>query len=215
MRFFVSKSIFIAVTALSVLPASAQRKPWEEYEKKISTSSTIAPLGPELFGESIDLYNGRLSFRHVDVDIPGNSSLPVRASRSYSGEERVYQMMANWTFEVPHLGGTFAADVNGITHPSYNWPGQRCSGSRTPPIVENYFWPVDYWHGISTNIPGGGELLEPAAGAQSPTSGGPYRWVTTGNTWISCLPSIRNGSGEGFLAITPDGTKYWFDWMSM
>src|SRR3546814_15961747 len=24
----------------------------------------------------------------------------------------------------------------------------------------------------------------------------------------------KNGTGEGFLAVTPDGTKYWFDWMA-
>lgn len=195
-------------------PAAAQHKPWEEYHKKIESSFTVVPFSDNLFRENVDLYNGSLSFKHVDADIPGNSALVVRIERSFSVSESPSLMMGDWNLDVPHLGGVFASNVNGVSHPSYNWSGQRCSGSRTPPIVEAAFWPIEYWHGLHANIPGGGELLEPVSGVQAPI-GGPYRWITSGNTWISCLPNIRNGAGEGFLAIASDGTKYWFDWMSM
>ena len=60
----------------------------------------------------------------------------------------------------------------------------------------------------------GGTLLQVASGAYLPGSGGPYHWMTTGQAYVSCLPSIQNGTGEGFLAITPDGTTYRFDWMA-
>jgi hypothetical protein len=39
-----------------------------------------------------------------------------------------------------------------------------------------------------------------------------YHAVTNGNWRISCLSSLQyGGTGEGFLAWAPDGTKYWFD----
>ena len=40
---------------------------------------------------------------------------------------------------------------------------------------------------------------------------GTYLWVTAGETYFSCLPSLVNGTGEGFFAITKEGTKYWFN----
>jgi hypothetical protein len=204
----------LAIQSLMSSPAAAQHAPWEEYHKKIASSSTIVPLSDNLFHENVDLYNGTTSFKHVDIDIPGNSALPVRVERSFSASDSPSLMMGDWDLNVPHLGGVFASAVSGVSHPSYNWPGQRCSGPRMPPIADSAYWPIEYWHGLHANLPEGGELLEPASGVLMP-SGGPYRWVTSGNTWFSCLSTVRNGAGEGFLAITPDGTKYWFDWLSM
>lgn len=43
---------------------------------------------------------------------------------------------------------------------------------------------------------------------------GSYLWVTAGDTYFSCLPSLANGTGEGFLAVTKEGTKYWFNHMA-
>jgi hypothetical protein len=36
----------------------------------------------------------------------------------------------------------------------------------------------------------------------------------SGRVRIACLPKIKNGDGEGFVAVTSDGTRYWFDWMA-
>ncbi|WP_313347342.1 hypothetical protein [Stenotrophomonas sp.] len=47
---------------------------------------------------------------------------------------------------------------------------------------------------------------------QRPTSGGPYSWLTADFTWFSCTPSRQNAAGEGFVAHTPDGMRYTFDW---
>jgi hypothetical protein len=63
-------------------------------------------------------------------------------------------------------------------------------------------------------MPGGGRMLRVVSGNVMPSTGGPYLWMTSGNTYFSCLSSIKNGTGEGFLAITADGTKYWFDWLA-
>lgn len=47
-----------------------------------------------------------------------------------------------------------------------------------------------------------------------PQDGSAYPWTTSGQIFFSCLPVIQNAGGEGFLAITPDGTRYWFDWFA-
>ncbi|MGY0799868.1 hypothetical protein ACW7G0_12545 [Lysobacter sp. A286] len=74
----------------------------------------------------------------------------------------------------------------------------------------------DYWQGHNLSLPtGGGEMLLLDPGHPRPSTGGPYYWVTGDQTRVACLSAIKNwtGGGEGFLAIAPDGTKYWFDWM--
>lgn len=47
-----------------------------------------------------------------------------------------------------------------------------------------------------------------------PSSGGPYVWITEGGTYFSCLSVIKNGTGQGFLAIDTSGNKYWLDHMA-
>jgi len=226
--------IFFCMSPISV---QAQQKPWEDYSRHISSSREVAQLSGDLFHESVSLYNGRVSFRHVDIDIPGNSSLPVTLARTFSVKDPSVVApftsvlpsandlpMADWDIDVPRLGGIFAYKLLGpllggaglIANPTgqiHGWVNQRCSGLRVPPAIGE-FYPSDYWSGISVDINKGGELLEPTQSMQRPTAGGPYRWVTADYTWVSCLPAIKNGSGEGFLAIAPDGTRYWFDWMA-
>ena len=198
----------------------------------------VRALGSDLFGDGVDLYTGRLSFKQVDIDIPGNSELEVKLSRSFSLVDPVVggtfanislpgnrdYAFGDWDLDVPRISATYAYYLQGnVLGPygwdpnpqrNFTWPDQRCSGKRVPPIIGEFF-AGQYWSGISVSVPNGGQLLQPAAGVQSPQVGGPYRWVTSGFTWISCLPSIKNGSGEGFLAITPDGVRYWFDWMAV
>lgn len=208
-----------------VVQAFAQKMPWEEYEKKIAMHTTISPLSNDLFNEHVDLYNGRVSFQQVDIDLPGNSALPVRFARKFSVEDRSGRFnwpnnngyvlaMEDWDLDIPRISGVYAHHLTTYSNNTYGWANNRCSGPRSPEMV-GPFWPLQYWHGIHADMPGGGELLAPSANSVGPTSGGPYRWVTVGFTWFSCLPTIKNSTGEGFLAITQDGTKYWFDWKAM
>ncbi|MEA5667134.1 hypothetical protein VA603_06240 [Stenotrophomonas sp. MH1] len=225
-----------AVLACVAFGACAQQAPWESYSQHIKNRSGVSELKGDLFGESVDLYNGRVSFKVVDVELEGSSSLPVRVARKLSlrdpvvlSETSLYnapmedQSFADWTLDIPRITGVFARQLqgnvlgpNGIDYNpqrTYSWSDQRCSGQRVPPVIGEFF-ASDYWSGLNIEMDGGGELLAPSSGLPSPSVGGPYRWVTTGRVWVSCLPSIRNGSGEGFLAVGPDGTKYWFDWMA-
>lgn len=214
----------------------AQQAPWEDYSRHIGKAKGIASLSTDLFGDSVDLYTGRLSFRQVDIALEGNSELPVALTRSFSPRDPVVaaqwavidmpvddQPFADWTLDIPRVSGVFAHKLTGnvlgpeglIINPGtlYSWVDQRCSGLRVPPYVGE-FAPMEYWYGLQADMPGGGEMLAPTAGLPAPNNGITYRWMTSSRTWFSCLPSIKNASGEGFLAVGADGTRYWFDWMA-
>lgn len=208
--------------AFAALPAYAQdpsgKYPWQEYDKLIKAKGAITAHGPTLFGDEVSLYNGALSFSATDVSVPGNGSLPVAITRTYAVTSRSYekiedQPFADWELDTPRVSGVFAP----------NWPDKRCSASTViearPPVItdansHSSFQPEDYWQGNQANLPGGGQMLLADQGAPRPTTGGPYYWMTSGFTYFSCLGSLKNGTGEGFLAVTADGTKYWLDWMA-
>ena len=210
----------LLMVASSQLLAQQGRFVWEDFSKRIGASRQISPLGDDLFGDKVSLSNGALSFSIVDIDLPGNNALPVRFGRSYEVMNRRYYgntgMLADWDVDVPSLSGVFATDW--LISPGTDQPGSanRCSAAGYPPVVKP-FRLEDYFHGIKIDIPGSysGTVLRKGRNVPSPAHGTTYRWVgNDGQTQLSCLPSIKNGAGEGFLAITPDGTRYWFDWMA-
>jgi len=211
------KLVAAALILLTAGAAHAQsgKAPWEEVGNRIKSSEKVAPLGNNAFGDEVSLSNGALSFSAVDVSIPGNSGLPVAFGRSYSVRDRRYYttdaMLADWDIQLPQISGVFATDwlvAGGST--------SRCSNQTVPPLPPGGYLLSDFWNGLNLSIPGvgGGEMLKTAAGVTKPTTGGPWLWIAGEQIHLSCLSSIQNGTGEGFLAITPDGTKYWFDWMA-
>lgn len=203
--------LFVLFSTAAV--AQDVNRPWEEYDKLVKTHEVVGTLGPTLFGDQVNLYNGALSFSATDISLPGNSKLPVALTRTFTVSKRNGYVndapMADWDLDLPNVSGVF---VQG-------WGSQRCSAEFTPPSIPDglsFFAPEDYWHGNQANLPGGGggEMLVAQTGVSKPAAGGPYYWVTSGFTYFSCLPAIQNGTGEGFLAITSDGTKYWLDRMA-
>ena len=186
---------------------------WDELDRRLPSSSKIEALGPSLMGDEISLSNGALSFSVVDVSIPGNNALPVELRRQYSVKDRKDTvndgMLADWQIDAPNISGVFAPDwVN-----TGSQPGLRCSATTLPPVPIRH-QRSDFWQGLTLNVPGGGEVLRRAASAPAPSNGVSYPWNTSTQFQIGCLSSIRNGDGEGFTAIGPDGTKYRFDWMA-
>lgn len=187
-------------------------QPWEEYSKLIQSKTTVAAHGPDLFGDNVNLYNGALSFSVTDLSVPGNAGLPVALTRTFNVSSRPPYALndlpfADWDIDLPRLSGVFA------TH----WPNDRCSSTAAAPSVSagsTVYNASDYWHGNHAHMPAGGEMLVADRGAPVPAGGGAYPWMTPAFTYFSCLSSIKNGAGEGFLAIAPDGTRYWFDWMA-
>ncbi len=224
----VSRRAAIALLLIGTLgvaaPALAEvKKPWQEYERYVTAAGEIQSLGPDLFGDAVSLQNGALSFTATDVSLSDNSSLPVQFTRRYTVFNReAYSsdaMLADWTVELPRVSGVFAPDWLG----SSGSPAGRCSDAGPPPKpqpppslggdVNASVW--GFWEGIEIHIPGvtGGELLVAHAGLTNP-DGGTYPWTSADHVRVSCLPQVGNATGEGFLAIAPDGTRYWFDWMA-
>ena len=222
----------LSLAGLMSLPAAAQsdgKAPWNSYGDRIKGSQEVSPLGPDLFGDQISLSNGGLSFTATDVSIPGNSSLPMALTRRYQVKDwrhrpKAQGMLKDWDLDLPNVSATFATEWVGQHFSTGVITSGRCSTPNRPPLPTSYeglAW-EDFWHGVQINIPGvtSGELLRQKAGGTTPSSGGPYLWMTNDQVHVSCLPTIKNGTGaygngdEGFLAITPDGTKYWFDWMA-
>lgn len=204
---------------IAACPAQAQQAPWDDYSVHIKGSETFSSLGTDLFGDTVDLYTGRLSFAITDIELKGNSPLPVALSRRFEMRDPQLQgeaPFADWTLDTPRVSAVLGLEYWGpMTHSMHGWANLRCSGPREPEPIDLTYFPGDFWYGISADIPGGGELLEPSATTPRPNTGGPYPWVTSNFSWFSCLPSIKNASGEGFQAVTPDGDRYWFDWMAV
>lgn len=208
---------------LAAMPAVAFatdgfRKYYEEYDKLISSRMSVTALGPDLLGDSVDLYSGALSFSTTDISLPGNGP-PVALTRTYDATDRgdmgTDYAFGDWDISLPNISGLF----------STAWHNDRCDRPVPPNITTSGTYGSDitfvhsiigerYWKGNTASMPGGGALLRMSSNAPRPAIGGPYPWITSGRVVFACLPSIKNGAGQGFLAIAPDGTKYWFDWMA-
>lgn len=191
----------------------------EEHSKLLTAAQTIAPLGTSLFGESVNLFTGAVTFQATDVSIPSHAGPAVALSRRFVMETRnVYgsqYLFADWDLDLPYLSSVGPAGVDWRVEATD--PTARCS-AQAPPATFNGFDHSKFWQGYQlNNAAGGGELLAPAADPRRtpPATGGPYPWVTKGFWYFSCLPSLASGqAGEGFLGHAPDGTQVWFDWMS-
>lgn len=179
----------------------------------------IAVLGPDLFGDKINLYNGSFSFEHTDVELPGNNALRVAVVRQHTPGRQwtVRGAMADWDLNTPRIEGAFA-DIEGWI-PIYGNAANRCSNFNMPPYVTrghynaSDFSPDEYWQGTSLVIPGQGSQ-EILVNTGLPTQGGQWN-LATRNMWlIGCLPTLQNAAGQGFIAKSPDGVTYRFDWMA-
>lgn len=179
----------------------------------------VATLGPDLFGDKLNLYNGSVEFEQVDVSIPGNSALPVALTRQYAPRLwTVRGAMADWDVSTPRIQGTFSTSAGWIAE--YGSPATRCSQFGAPPTMTALgadFAPWEYWQGTHLVIPGQGaqEVLKRSPSfATQPADGGTYPLLTK-NLWqIGCLPGLQNAPGQGFFAVSPEGVRYRFDWMA-
>jgi YD repeat-containing protein len=223
-----------AAIALAGQSADAQgvRDLYADYDTQMPGSDHGGAPGPIAFGDQTDLYSGSTSFLVTDVSLPGNSDLPVAVQRSLEASDSGLSVLSygfpdtflKWTrFEVPNLSGIYASG-GWVSANGYNSSQQRCSVTSGPPEIkvgkpgtEDSFSGNDYWHGNYLNLPGtGGQLLltTPPGSPPPPTDGATYYWTTKDHWQFSCLPTTANGvTGEGFLARSPDGKKYWFNWL--
>ena len=192
----------------------------------IRSGETIEPLGPDLMGDAINEFSGDVVFTQTDVSLPGNNALSVAVGRRRAlGAAMAYGggLFGDWDLDIPHLR-TVASQAEP------NWYGggaatnfNRCSQFAVPPMAQAYvagaymtYGSNAFWSSYHLYAPGAGDqtLLKRApANTTFPSDGTAATYpVVTKNHWqISCLPSLVNGAGEGFLARSPDGTTYRFD----
>ncbi|WP_449421942.1 RHS repeat domain-containing protein [Rhodanobacter lindaniclasticus] len=197
--------------------------PEDEYKKLIRVSEDIQPLGESPFGEQVSLYNGSLSFTQTDVSLAGNGPL-LQVSRSFRPKDKKESGtadggFADWDLEIPRIT-TLAATQWLVTGSS---PRSRCSQFGQPPTIAGKrggaAWePTTWWNGYQLVVPGQGsqDLLRRAAqNTLSPSMGGSVFGIVTTHHWmITCGVAtddpVNDPGGEGFLAVAPDGTRYWF-----
>lgn len=247
-RYGVSSSLrcgFVALTFLMLVArAHAGQSPAESYDNRLKGAQTLGTLGPDLFGEQVNLLDGNTAFHVTDISVPTNSGMPLMLGRKLkvssdridsdgssfaapqppvpdsreAGSEIFGQY---WDPDIPVLRGVYDARFGWV---NYAHTGQRCSGGITAPPGEfgigtfgsTFYEPHMFWSGISLAIPGRGDemLLSVLPGASSPSDGLTYVGSTRSQARVACLPTLLNGSGEGYLVVLPDGTRYWFNWMA-
>lgn len=204
-----------------------------EYFKRLQSYQTIQPYGETPFGESIDLATGQVTFTQTDIVLEGSGpAIRVSRSRSATGWDPAAldappaQVLGDWTLNLPRIATLVARPryVEGSA-PGDNWrmakeiddnTRKRCANFGHVYMGQSGIPLEEWWHGYELVMDDGATqpLLQrdPAWTAKPAT--GTWPIVTLSDVQIGCLASTSNGqAGDAFLAIAPDGTKYWFDWL--
>jgi len=169
----------------------------------------LSQLENSLMGESHDIDTGALTFRHVDVSIPGNNSLPVTFARRADGRSHRQQNGIElgplgylWEVDLPYVL-TRVDQGNSGNCDAVDSEGSRFSDSFVQESLD-----------IGTKIytPGGGE--RDLGSAVSNAEPGFYgsRAMGTSDLWIAtCLDTANSNGVLGYEVKSPDGTIYKFD----
>jgi len=215
-----------------VLAAHAQSQPTsspeDEYKKLIKVTEDIEPLGDTPFGERISLYDGTLSFEQTDITAAGRGPAITigRVFRTHTADEqRDYQKRAfgDWDIDIPMITTTTPIASGIRVGWLVNSTNKKtiCTNFREPPSVPGIggdasradWEPASWWQGYQMRIPGKGsqELLKRSADNTAQPAG-TYPIVTKQNWVVGCLAqTVNDATTQGFLALGPDGTKYYFN----
>lgn len=234
-----SRLLLSAALGLTLLPAHAQDKTYaDEYQNRIKSAGAAESLSETPFGESTDLYTGSTSFEQVDFVLEGRGPAIRIARQSLDSDYSTtnpmqYSGFGDWELEVPYIQTLVPGTLKYFsTVGEWKTPGpsgattQRCTyfGEMwTPP--DGYYSPksltapaYSWWSGYTLKIPGVGSqpILARLPPAPTPSSG-TYPGVTTQHWQIGCQAGLgtTNGQpGEGFVVLSPDGTKYFMTHLS-
>ncbi|WP_300391212.1 RHS repeat-associated core domain-containing protein [Henriciella sp.] len=219
--FLVIRLLFAATAALlSTLLASAQNAvdadAIEEANLDIELDVGLQRAGADLLGDAIDLQAGNLSFRIVDVALPGNSNLPVQFARTYTVDAPDFHnsILGDWNPDIPFITTRFEA-VTSSSDPMSLWSNDRCTVGETPPNPQSRRGKV--WSGVKMFVPsaGGQLLMKDVQGTNAIYNNDRPDWITAEHWRLDCLSTLERGPGEGFLATSPNGTKYYFDYLAV
>ena len=201
-------------------------EPYEEYGKRLRAAQEVTPLKNDAFGDEVSLYNGATTFNNVDISIPAGSQLPVELRRRLEVQDRKkasgdnVRGFSEWDIDVPYITGTFESNTGWKVDTVNGY--DRCTSPGKPVTnVEGIkFGYVDkIWDGNHLHIPGSGdqEMLKDAVDTipDMEASTGAHPWLTKDFFRIGCGINVKNPTvtpGEGFVAVSPQGVKYFFDW---
>ena len=217
-------STALGIAAVTLGSSLMAQTIYSEQGKLIRASEAITALGPDLFGDQVNLYTGSLEFMQTDVSLPGNNALPVRVGRRFIphrggliGVLTAPQlgMFEDWDLDIPHIHGIFHSP--NTTSSGWKSPindDQLCTNYGPPPPAADstgvaIFDEGEFWHGNFLYAPGAGDqeiLIRDLQNTLAPTNAAPYPLVTKANWAIKCIPTLVTGAGEGFLAVanSPD-----------
>ncbi|MBS3896461.1 RHS repeat-associated core domain-containing protein [Silanimonas sp.] len=92
------------------------------YDQRIKAELAVAPIDPDTaVGANVSLLDGALSFRHVDVSIPGIEGLPVEIVRRWDPDEGArfsIKAFEDWDLEVPHIAAIVSRTYGWNFHPT-------------------------------------------------------------------------------------------------
>ena len=215
--------VLLSVTAHAQSTSGVE--PYEEFGKHLRAAEEVTPLTSSLFGDQVSLYNGATEFDITDIDLPGNSALPVQLRRRMEINDRRKDPgniggLGDWDLEVPYIVGTFTSQNGWTIGGDANLSYARCSNQGAPdtyvPPFTNEGNYAQVWDGNLLHIPGGVDdelLANTEAKLPAMTDGNTYPWVTKSYYRLGCLAGTANGyPGEAFVAVTPSGERYTFDW---
>ena len=206
--------------------------PPEQYKTYLTRAQTVTPVTE--FGDQISLRDGKLSFKNVDVELPGNGPTIriVRATTLDDGmgtEATSGNAMGGWELEIPRIKTVTSNAPTAMRNQPISatspvgWQvaatdkNARCT-SFSPPAMVSYpmagieFSQSHWWFGYQLVDESGNE--QPVFRRTTEMPEQRFTIGTASNWVIECLPSTANGEpGEAFLATSPDGTRYWFNYL--
>ncbi len=228
------RGLIAAALSMTLVSWSHATSFYEEQNQLIRASRSVSALGPNLFGDKVNLYTGTLEFVQGDLSLPGNNALFVGVSRKLATGPNARLLQGNfggWDLEIPRLQGVFSQSKGWMSNLGTSFTNQRCSQFAGPGTVkgvnnDGYFNAQEYWRGHMLYDPATGEqevLTRSPASPPGPTDGNSYPLLTKGHWALRCGVSLdsrnafyqasSNNQGEGFWAVSPDGVSYRFDWL--
>jgi len=233
------RGCLLAALLLFVSTAFAQTattNPEDEYKKLVKVDTEIQPLGETPFGESVNLFDGALSFHVVDISIPGTGpTIEIGRTFHADGDAAVRwsdSEFGDWDLDLPRLTTLTSAQGTIIQGPNQiGWlvnsiaRTDRCTNFLEPPDQRigrpgSDPLPADAWwnQGYTLQIPGMADqdmLFRVDTSPAAPSVGGLHYVAVSKDRWhLGCLASTANGlAGEAFLAVGPNGQKYWLNYL--
>lgn len=227
---FCRSLLAISAAAISSM-AYAQSTTYKfQYADSVSDATAMRALSTDgFFGEHVSYVEGSTDFAVTDVVAKTNAKLPLvfgRKLRPFQDRfesptnvttDILYDVMGTWDPDVPVIKGIYPTSESFVTGSN-----PRCSAGAilspgaiaiqaNPPML-----PYNFWFGFAANIPGYGtqEIHSLNPSVILPTDGKVYKYATEEGWRISCLTTLQNGVGEGYLITLPDGATYQFDWLA-